>query len=65
MVVNVSYGSFLIKEIKDGFSIQRDKNNEIPFNGIHWWDKDSIITLLEKKKDYILECESKSQNIMN
>lgn len=62
MVVNVSYGSFLIKEIKGGFSIQRDKNVEIKFFGVNWWDKDSIIALLEKKKDYILECESKSQN---
>lgn len=62
MEINVSYGSFQLKKIKGGISIQRDKNNEIKFLNVNWWDKDTIINLLENKKDYILECESKSQN---
>lgn len=62
MEINVSYGSFQLKKIKGGISIQRDKNNEIKFLNVNWWDKDTIINLLENKKDYILDCESKSQN---
>lgn len=60
MEINVSYGSFQLKKIKGGISIQRDKNNEIKFLNVNWWDKDTIINLLENKKDYILECESKT-----